>query len=85
MKELNENEILMVAGSSGASCRGDILGSGGMGLGLGTTIGAAIGAPGGPFGMAAGAFLGGMAGAAIAGGATASANRDCHPVPIQQN
>ena len=26
MKELNENEILMVAGSSGASCRGDIMG-----------------------------------------------------------
>ena len=83
MKELNENEILMVAGSSGASCRGDIMGSGGMGLGLGAAIGTVIGAPGGPFGMAAGAFLGGMAGAGLGGGAAASTNPECHPKPSQ--
>ena len=83
MKELNENEISMVAGSSGASCKSDVLGSSGMGMAFGTAIGGAIGAPGGPFGVAAGAFLGGMAGAALAGGAAASTNPECHPKPSQ--
>ena len=83
MKELNENEISMISGSSAESCRADVFGSTGMGMAVGTAIGTAIGAPGGPFGMAAGGFLGGMLGGALGGGATASANRGFHPVPMQ--
>ena len=86
MKELNENEISMIAGSSAESCRADIFGSTGMGMAIGSAVGAAVGAPGGPLGIAAGGFLGGMLGGALGGGATASVSPSCRgPEPMQQN
>ena len=69
----NEQEFSQQA----QACANDMMGAGGFGATLGSIIGGAIGFPGGPFGIAARAALGGLAGAAIGGGLAGDSSPNC--------